>query len=105
MTKCSKCDKCGRIVENEKDITKVSVSYFEKDEALLTFKEVKEDFEFCKSCRDLVLDFLKMHKGGVDNMICECGNRFLVEVSDEKTSVVFCPNCMKVLSWYGEDKE
>ena len=69
MTKCSKCDKCGRIVENEKDITKVSVSYFEKDEALLTFKEVKEDFEFCKNCRDLVLDFLKMHKGGADNTL------------------------------------
>jgi RNA polymerase subunit RPABC4/transcription elongation factor Spt4 len=62
-----KCDKCGRIVENGKDITKVSVSYFEKDEALLIFKEVKEDFEFCKNCRNLVLDFLKMHKGGGEN--------------------------------------
>jgi ribosomal protein S26 len=57
-----KCDKCGKIVENEKDITRVSISYFEKFEDFSLMKTTL-NFEFCKSCGNIILDFLRMKQG------------------------------------------
>jgi predicted RNA-binding Zn-ribbon protein involved in translation (DUF1610 family) len=59
-----KCDRCGKIVESEKDLVRVSISYFELFED--SFVETKKDFEFCKSCGNIILDFLRMKRSGKD---------------------------------------
>jgi hypothetical protein len=56
-----KCDKCSKIIENEKEIVRVSVSYFDFFEGSLV--ETRENFEFCKSCGNLILNFLRMKRG------------------------------------------
>jgi predicted RNA-binding Zn-ribbon protein involved in translation (DUF1610 family) len=59
-----RCDKCGKIIESEKDLVRVSVSYFELFEG--SFVETKNNFEFCKSCGNIILDFLRMKRSGKD---------------------------------------
>ena len=35
---------------------------------------------------------------------CDC-NANAIEVSDGEKCVVFCPKCMKVLSWFGDEND
>jgi hypothetical protein len=86
-----------------KRINELGLTEFQKVRVLELIRDIHK--EFLNDYRNVRKKMEEINKGGEtkEEMICDCGNRFLIEVSDEKTSVVFCPNCMKVLTWYGEE--